>query len=195
MKTLETIDLEQSQKYLLNFMASVMREKEQEEFTIGGVNLCSQFYTFIPENITSNFMLIIANEEYWKNAAIFEDGNVTDCQCLSLLQATKENGGKALFLKYDYTSFQNKLKFKRNKIFGVDKTEYANAVNFPYLNFAIDLLCKNANGKDLNDEIIQKTLDQFKSINLLCGDLLWENTTNKEAEKNIVKSLNRKKVS
>lgn len=195
MKTLETIDLEQSQKYLLNFMASVMREKEQEEFTIGGVNLCSQFYTFIPENITSNFMLIIANEEYWKKAANFEGGNITDCQCLSLLQATKENGGKALFLKYDYTSFQNKLKFKRNKIFGVDETEYANAVNFPYLNFAIDLLCKNANGKDLNDEIIQKTLDQFKIINLLCGDLLWENTTNKEAEKNIVKSLNRKKVS
>ena len=183
--------LEQSQKNLLYFIMEVISAKEEEEFTIKEVNLRSKFYTFVPSYITVGSMLIIANDAYWQKS-YFDQMNVTDYECVTHLHSTQEKGGKALFLKYDYNVFQEKWKFKKNKRIHLDEIDYVNAVSFPYLNYAINLLYINTNGGELSSEIVQKTLEQIKTMGLLNVD---KNVSRRKIESTLIKALNGKKIS
>lgn len=190
----EKTGVDENQKNILNFITQVISNKEEENFTISNVNLCSQFYTFIPGYISIGNMLIIANDVYWDNWKDYCDkNNVTDCQCVARLKETKSIGGKALFFKYKYNLINERIKFKKNKLINLlDEYDYINAISFPYLNSAIEKLYSNAIDGQITAEVVNKTLQQIE----LQEDILSSNPEigKRSIENNVIDSLNGKRM-
>ena len=192
MDVYERTSVDDNQKNLLDFIITVISNTEKEKFTISKVSLRSQFYSFIPANISIGDMLIIANDAYWGNDKdYFEHNNVTDYQCITKLELSKDNGGKALFLKYKYDLINEKVRFKKNKLINLDECDYINAVSFPYLNTAIEKLYSNAVDGQITDEVVNKTLQQIEKEDILSD---YEEVAKRTIENNIVDSLNAKKL-
>ena len=194
------IGLNENQKNLLEFIIRLISKKEGENFTVENVYLCSQFYSFIPNNISIGNMLIIANNAYWQNDKdFFKKRNVTDYQCISQLELTKDKGGKALFLKYKYDlkfkfdQIETRVKFKKNNVIKetLDECDYINAISFPYLDMAIEKLYSNTVDGTITEEIVNKTLQQIELENIVSSS---QEINKKAVENNVINSLNGKRM-
>lgn len=191
----ERTGLDENQKNLLNFIIQVISNREEENFTISNISLCSQFYTFIPGDISIGNMLIIANDVYWDGNGwkdYCNKYNVTDYQCVTQLEQTKSAGGKALFLKYKYNLINERIKFKKNKLNLLDECDYINAISFPYLNSAIEKLYSNAVDGQITEEVVNKTLQQIElEEDILSSD---QEMGKRTIENNVIDSLNGKRM-
>ncbi len=177
-----------NQEKVLEFMTKVVSLKENEQFSLKKVNLCSQFYTFFPQTFTTGHMFIIGNEEYWKDALRFGDENYnkTDYYYAS----TVHENNKAILFKIGHTlSANTSYKFKKMSKEFCGESRIS---EYPYLDDAVQKLQKNAQAgiATSDDEVISYTLTQIEKEN---NEI--EATTNKtksprKIEKSLIKRLN-----
>lgn len=177
-----------NQEKVLEFMTKVVSLKENEQFSLKKVSLCSQFYTFFPQTFTTGHMFIIGNEGYWKDALGFGDENYnkTDCHYAS----TVNENNRAILFKIGHTlSADTPYKFKKMSKEFCGESRIS---EYPYLDEAVQKLQKNAQSgiATSDDEVIAYTLTQIENENNGIGTTTNQAKSPREIEKSLIKRLN-----
>lgn len=168
---------------LLQKMAFFMSLVEEENFQVRHVDLCSQFYTFLPNHIITGHMFIIGNCDYFANVdRLSKDSNHSIQEYI----ACRNDAAKALFLKYHYIHYGEDYKFlPMGSVDGIFKFN-SGVDQFLYL---ADFFDDKNGGEDCLEHIsLESYCDAFATKEKIIHSNDAVNCSNKS--KKIIKSLN-----
>ena len=174
---------------ILVFINKIINEKEKEDFRMKTVNLGSS-WDFLPDNFTVGQMIIIGNDAFWDASLGFADDIVTDFQCNQILNRSRKNGGKALFLRFKQSPISGNKKFYIKKSF-LDSNSYMHSEDFPYLAPSLNLLNKSSNDDIITMDHVKGTLNYYKHQEEFGVIDSKVEVPKKRIENIIIKSLNR----
>lgn len=179
-----------NQEKMLEFMTKVVSLKENEQFSLKKVSLCSQFYTFFPQTFTTGHMFIIGNENYWKHALRFGDENYNQTDYSYASKVFEDN--KAILFKVGHRlSSDSPYRFKKMSKEFCGESRIS---EYPYLDGTVEKLQQNAQSgiATSDDEIIAYTLTQIETENNEIETITNKDKAPRKIEKSLIKRLNGK---